>query len=134
MDIIATARQMGKALQETPEYKAYVAAREENDNDEALQEMIQDFNLTKMQISVESQKDERDTNKIAELSQKLQTLYGDIMENEHMDAYNTAKEGLDGIIKQVNYILEMAASGEDPETCPTEPSCTGSCSTCAGCH
>jgi cell fate (sporulation/competence/biofilm development) regulator YlbF (YheA/YmcA/DUF963 family) len=135
MDIIATAREMGKALQETAEYKAYVAAREANDNDEKLQEMIQEFNLTKMQISAASQQENRDTDKIADLSQKLQNLYNEIMENPHMDAYNDSKTALDNILKQVNFVLEMAANGEDPMTCPTESSsCSGSCSTCGGCH
>ncbi len=134
MEIIDIAREMGKALQETPQYKAYIAAREANDNDETLQNMIQEFNLTKMQISAASQAEVRDTDKIADLSEKLQKLYNEIMMNENMDAYNEAKAGIEGIIRQVNFILEMAANGEDPMTCPTESSCSGSCSTCGGCH
>ncbi len=134
MEIIDIAREMGKALQETPQYKAYIAAREANDNDENLQNMIQEFNLTKMQISAASQAEVRDSDKIADLSQKLQNLYNEIMMNENMDAYNEAKAGIEGIIHQVNFILEMAANGEDPMTCPTESSCSGSCSTCGGCH
>lgn len=134
MDIIELARQMGAVLQTSEEYKAYVAAREANDNDTALQDMIQEFNLTKMQISAASQAENRDTDKIASLSEKLQKLYNDIMENPNMDAYNTAKEGIDGILRQVNFVLEMAANGEDPMTCPTESSCSGSCATCGGCH
>lgn len=134
MEIIELAREMGKALQETAQYKAYIAAREANDNDENLQNMIQEFNLTKMQISAASQAEVRDTDKIADLSTKLQNLYNEIMENGNMNAYNEAKEGIEGIIRQVNFILEMAANGEDPMTCPTESSCSGSCSTCGGCH
>ncbi len=134
MEIIDIAREMGKALQETPQYKAYIAAREANDNDETLQNMIQEFNLTKMQISAASQAEVRDTDKIADLSEKLQNLYNEIMMNANMDAYNEAKAGIEGIIRQVNFILEMAANGEDPMTCPTESSCSGSCSTCGGCH
>ena len=134
MDIITLAREMGKALQETAEYKAYIAARDVNDNDETLQNMIQEFNLTKMQISAASQADNRDTDKIADLSTKLQNLYNEIMDNENMDAYNNAKDALDGILRQVNFVLEMAANGEDPMTCPTESSCSGSCATCGGCH
>ncbi len=134
MDIITLAREIGKALQETPEYAAYVAAREANDNDETLQNMIQEFNLTKMQISAASQAEERDTDKIADLTTKLQNLYNDIMSGAHMEAYNEAKTNLDSIIEKVNFIIEMAANGEDPMTCPTESSCTGSCSSCGGCH
>ena len=134
MDIIELARQIGVALQETPQYTAYMEARKANDNDETLQNMIQEFNLTKMQISAASQAENRDTDKIADLTTKLQNLYNDIMSGAHMEAYNEAKQNLDAIIEKVNFIIEMAANGEDPLTCPVESSCTGSCSTCGGCH
>lgn len=134
MDIIAMARELGKALQQTPEYTAYVAARDASDNDEKLQEMIQEFNLTKMQISAASQAENRDDEKVADLTQKLQNLYNDIMTNENMLAYSQTNDALSGVLKRVSFIMEMAANGEDPETCPVESSCSGSCSTCGGCH
>ena len=34
----------------------------------------------------------------------------------------------------INTILVMCVNGEDPDTCDPAPSCTGSCSTCGGCH
>ena len=51
-----------------------------------------------------------------------------------MAAYNEAKNGMDMLMNQINAILVMSVNGEDPETCDPAPSCTGSCSTCGGCH
>ena len=43
------------------------------------------------------------------------------------------KTALDEVVSKVNSILLMCINGEDPATC--EPSnCSGSCSTCGGCH
>ena len=45
MDIIELTRALGAAIQETEEYKRFMSAKEKNDNDEALQKQIGDFNL-----------------------------------------------------------------------------------------
>jgi cell fate (sporulation/competence/biofilm development) regulator YlbF (YheA/YmcA/DUF963 family) len=76
---------------------------------------------------------EQNKDKITDLNQQLRKSYAEIMANENMQAYNNAKNELDHIVQRVNGIIELCLSGEDPDTC--EPSgCTGSCSTCGGCH
>jgi hypothetical protein len=51
-----------------------------------------------------------------------------------MVEYNTAKVELDTLVNQINTVISKTLDGEDPETCETEAGCTGSCSTCGGCH
>ncbi len=62
-------------------------------------------------------------------------LYGQIMANEGMVAYNEAKRDCENLVNYIDAIINTAMNGGDPMTVQ-EPSasCTGSCSTCGGCH
>ena len=73
-------------------------------------------------------------NKLKELNSDLRKTYSKIMENENMISYNTAKQELDFVLKRVNAIIMQSAEGQDPETTDYEESCSGSCSSCSGCH
>ncbi len=133
MNVIELTRELGKAIQADPAYAAYNAARQKNDADEELQKLIGEFNMGRMQLNREMSKTDKDQDKIAEMNLKIRELYGKIMENPNMVAFNEAKSDFDDLMIRVNGILQLCANGQDPETC--EPSnCTGSCSTCGGCH
>ncbi|MBQ5901738.1 MAG: YlbF family regulator [Clostridia bacterium] len=134
-NIIKSVRELGKAIQADETFKAYIAAKLDADNDETLQNAIGEFNLVKMQISEETQKEDKDEAKLQELNVQLRKCYADIIANEKMQKYNNANQLYSGLINKVYAILEMCCNGEDPETCePEEHSCSGSCSTCGGCH
>ena len=135
MDLIKMAREMGKEIQATDAYKAYEAAKKANDEDQSLQDGISEFNLKRMALNQEMQKEEKDTAKLQALNEELQEIYTKVMGNEHMMAYNIAKQDLDDLMQKINAILVMCVNGEDPDTCEIpEQGCTGSCSTCGGCH
>ena len=136
MDAISMARELGKQIQADERYKAYHTARELNDKDETLQKLIADFNEKRMELSAEMAKPDKDTERLQKLDSEIKSLYADIMRNENMTAFNKAKEDMDNLLSQVNFIITASANGEDPETCPTEMphSCSGSCATCGGCH
>ena len=79
--------------------------------------------------------EERDYARIAELNEKVNDLYGKIMADEGMTAYNEAKKDCENLVNYIDAIINTAMNGGDPMTVQ-EPSasCTGSCSTCGGCH
>ena len=58
-----------------------------------------------------------------------------IMADEGMAAYNEAKKDCENLVNYIDAIINTAMNGGDPMTVQ-EPStsCTGSCSTCGGCH
>ena len=133
MDIIELTRQLGAAIQQTEEYKRFMAAKEKNDNDAQLQKQIGDFNLLKMQLDAEHEKEAKDEAKILEINEQIVALYNEIVSGEAMSEYNAAYEAYRTLTDKVSNILLMCENGEDPATC--EPSsCTGNCSTCGGCH
>ena len=133
MTVLECARQLGAAIQEDETYIQYQMARQANDEDQALQDKIGEFNLLRMSLVNEQGKDDADKGKIEELNEQIQQVYADIMQNPNMVAYNAAKDEMDRLLARVNSILGLCVNGEDPATC--EPSdCTGSCASCGGCH
>ena len=133
MDVMTAVRQLGAAIQEDEAYARFHQVIKENDENKELQEKIGEFNILRMNLDNELSLEEKDEAKIKEMNEKLRALYGEVMAHPAMVAYNEAKQGLDKLLNDVNNIITMCVQGADPATC--EPSaCTGSCSTCGGCH
>ena len=113
--------------------EAYLALEE----DEALQQLIGDFNLARIDLNSELSKSaDKDQDKVNELNVKVNQLYNDIMANESMAAYNEAKAELESVMNYVNAIINTAVNGGDPMTVeePQQGGCSGSCASCSGCH
>lgn len=132
MTVIEMARELGKVIQESDEYKALAAARVASDNDGALQDKIGQFNLIRMKMDIESGKPDADNAKITALNDELMQVYTEIMGSEEMTAFNQAKKTMDALMNQVTSLLTAAVNGEDPATFDPN-ACTGSCATCGGC-
>ncbi|MBQ6825678.1 MAG: YlbF family regulator [Clostridia bacterium] len=133
MDVIEQVRNLGKAIQQDVRFIRFAKARLANDEDKELQAAIGNFNIIRMELDKLMQADERDDAKVQELNENLRKVYGDIMSSEAMVEYNTAKAELDIMVNEINTIISKTLDGEDPETCEAT-ACTGSCSTCGGCH
>ncbi len=134
MDMIELARDFGRELQKDERYLAFNAARVASDEDEELQALIGEFNLKRMAINNEAQKEEQDEEKVRTLNEELRAAYNRIMANENMVRYNETKQELDLFVQRLLTIISMCAEGEDPATADYNPSCTHDCSTCGGCH
>ena len=135
MDIIELTRQLGVAIQAQESYIAFDAAKKANDSDEALQNQIGEFNLVRMSLDQELSSENKNDDKVKELNEKLRDIYGKVMMNPAMAAYNEAKAALDEMVNKINGIITLSINGEDPMTAELpEASCSGSCSSCGGCH
>ena len=135
MNVIEKARELGVVIQSDERYAKYQEAKKNNDNDEVLQNNINEFNLKRVQLNSEMSKSEKDQEKLSELDKEIESLYGEIMANKNMAAFNEAKNEMDKLLQQINMVITMSANGEDPLTCPIETSsCSGSCSSCSGCN
>lgn len=135
-DAITLFKEAAVQMQKEEAYVALEGTRSKNDSDEALQALIGDFNLARMDLNTELAKSEdKNQEKVAELNTKVNQLYNDIMSNERMIAYNEAKTELEAVVNHINAIINTAVNGGDPMTveAPTG-GCSGSCSSCSGCH
>ncbi len=135
MDIIKMAREMGAAIQQEPEYLALCAAKQANDEDETLQQMIVDFNALMQEGEKKAAEDE---SAIDEIGAQIQDSYDAIMSNVNMVRYNQCKDKMDAMMQKVVAILAASVNGEDPMTfdpdAAAEHSCGGDCSHCHGCE
>ncbi len=133
MDIIELSRELGKKIQQEESYIALKEAEKAVDADEALQALIGEFNLLKLKLNEKLTEENRDEEAIKALNGDMRKLYADIMVNESMIKLNESKNTFDGIMQRVFAIVSNSANGEDPETTDYH-ACSGSCSTCGGCH
>lgn len=137
MDVIQATRELGKAIQNDERYKSYVKAKEANDNDQALQQLIGEFNLKRENLQLEANKPEgtRDDAKVQRFNKELQESYEKVMGNANMANFAIQKNALDNLLQQVQGIIGLCCEGENPDTCQYRvSSCTTDCSTCGGCH
>lgn len=135
MDIIALARELGKAIQQEESYIKLHEVQDKADADTELQSLIGEFNLKRMSINNEASKKERDRDKLSQLNTEMREVYSKIMSNENMIAYNSAKEEFDAVANRVLAIIQQSAEGADPDTADySQSSCSGSCESCGGCH
>lgn len=136
MTVIEQTRELGKALQQDERYKRYIKACEVNDTDTEVQKAIGDFNLKRAELSKEMKEPSKNADRLTELDKEIREMYDEIMAMPKMVEFNEAKADMDKLLDSINYIVSMAANGEDPATCPEEAphACNGSCHTCGGCH
>lgn len=134
MDIIELSRELGRKIQQEESYINMQAANKACEEDEALQALIGEFNLKKLALNEKISAPEQDKEAVAELNTEMRKIYADIMINENMIKLNESKAQFDTIINRVFAIVSNSANGEDPNTTDYQASCSGSCSSCSGCH
>lgn len=137
MDAIKAARELGKAIQADERYVRYNEAMKANDADMELQELIGEFNLARQNVALEmsKSKEEQNKEKLDTQNKEMQRLYTLVMQNEHMADFTMAKADMDKLLHEINGIIALCCDGEDPATCEVQAGgCSGSCSTCGGCH
>lgn len=134
MGIIEATRNLGVEIQKDERFIRYIKAKLSNDNDETLQNQIGEFNTVRMNLDREMNNENQDEDKIKELNEKLREIYTAVMSSKTMLEYNTAKAEVDAMLNDINSIIMQCVEGEDPMTAEPHTACTGSCSSCSGCH
>ncbi len=135
MDVIELTRELGKKIQQEEAFIKYHAAKQNADNDQELQRIINEFDKKRTELSELSElpEEERSKDKVQEISREMRRTYGEIMSNQSMINYNDAKDEFDIIMNRISAIIQKSFEGEDPETADYSASCSGSCATCGGC-
>ena len=134
MTILEAVRNLGEAIQQDERFVRYAKAKLDNDNNTELQDSISEFNLIRMQLDDAMASDNQDDDKVKELNEKLRSVYTQIMSSSAMVEYNAAKAELDSMLNDINSVISQCVDGAEPSTCEPQTSCSGSCSTCGGCH
>ena len=137
MDIIKLTRELGAAIQQDERYLAFTKAREENEKDTELNELMGQIQMVQMNYQLEASKEEPDSAKMQAFEEEFNTLYTKFMANGKMQSYDAARTEVDEMMNYIMQILSLCVNGADPATCEPEKhdhECGGSCSSCSGCH
>ncbi|MGN0487599.1 MAG: YlbF family regulator [Acutalibacteraceae bacterium] len=138
MDIIKLTRELGAAIQQDERYLAFTRAKQANEQDAELNDLMGKIQLVQMNYQMEASKEKPDHEKMASFEQEFNGLYEQFMANENMKAYDEARAQIDSMMNYIMQILGLCVNGADPATCEPEPEhehdCGGSCSECSGCH
>lgn len=132
--VIEAARALGKAIQADERYMRYNVSQQKNDEDTQLQELIKVFSKKRDELTAETQNENRDNDKVAALNAEVREAYAEIFANENMMEFSTLRDEFQTLINYVNQIITASSNGEDPETFDYQAACSGSCSSCSGCH
>lgn len=132
--IIDMARALGRAIQMDDRFMALQKVRDDNDADTALQELIGQFNVARLDLNNELAKEGRNDARIAELNGEVQRLYDDVMNIEGMMRYESKKVALEDLFSYINAIITTAVNGGDVETVTQPEECGGDCGGCSGCN
>lgn len=135
MTVIEMARELGKKIQQEESYILLNTAQKAVEDDEELQEKIAEFNMKRYELTQEITKADRDDKKIEELDKVVRELYDVATNHEKMVAYNNAQDEFNEMFEYVLHIIQMSATGDDPDTIekPEQGGCSGDCSSCGGC-
>ena len=136
MSIESALRELGKEIQKDERFIALQAAAKANDADESLQQQMQELQLISLKYQQEAEKgDQASQERIGELQQDYQKLYGEIMENENMQKYSAAASEMEQMAQYISGMIGLFFDGQDAETCELpQDNCTHDCCTCGGCH
>lgn len=137
MSVIEMTRKLGAEIQKDERYLKFSEARKNNDGDSELNDLIGKLNLVQLSYQQEAGREEADEAKMADYDKQFRELYGKIMSNPNMQAYEAARQEVDNMMNYVMQLLSLCVNGEDPETCEPVPeghSCGGECGSCGGCH
>lgn len=116
----------GEALKEDAVITEYNAAREEYLHDVKITAAVNEYNVQNQLLVEQQSKEDKDEALIASIEKRTAELYDLILANESMKRLSKAEIALNNLINEVN---ETLISYVSPES-----SCSGSCSTCGGCH
>lgn len=140
-NLIKLARELGEALKNSNEYKAFCETRAAMRANSSLKAKLDEFKVQKSILEVEKEKEDADEHICDVLNSRLEVLYKEITDIPEMAAYSKAEEDLNILMTAINMTIssyigaeEYATEGADGEYDADGGACTHDCSRCKGCH
>ena len=122
------AKEIGIALEQSEEFKQLDEATKIQNNDDEAQRLIGEYNLVRLQLMQKMQGKDMTDEQLNQIRMQLADEFDKLMQYEIIKNYIDAKEKFDNLYNKVKNVIDFYASGEK------SGGCSGSCSTCGGCH
>ena len=95
MDIIKLTRELGKAIQQDERYLKFVAAREANEADTELNDLVGKMQLIHMSYQHEASKEDANEQKLQAYEEEFMGIREKIIANPNMATYEAARMAID---------------------------------------
>ena len=128
MEIFELAAELGKALKNDERLVRLDEAKKAYEADKDLQKLMIEYEVQQKALQHEITKEERDTMFIDVIQKRIDELYKAIMEHPVFVKLNETQAEVNDLMNAVNSTITFNITGEKPSAC------TGSCSSCSGCH
>ena len=128
--IIEKAQELGTLIAESPEKLAAETAADRMNNDEEAVKLLATYNENRKAATAKLRDKEPTKEELEEYRNYVQEEFNKIAENKIISDYIEANKEFDLLVQQVNAVLSYFITGQEAEG----GSCSGSCSTCGGCH
>lgn len=129
-EILTKARELGMMIAECDEFKAAKAAEDTYLADETAQKMMNEYNAKCAELSEKAAKDDLTKQEYDKLQMDAQAEFIKLCSNDKINTYLEANREFSALISQVNGIIVHFVKGDDEQS----GGCSGSCSSCRGCH
>ena len=123
-------RELGKALLECEVYQKMKAAEDRAMQNVEAAGLMSEFLEKRGELQDMMQLENPDPGAMKRLSEEMDALQERLRMMDDIAALNEARNEFNGLIGQINQVLQFIVTGkmDDPS------GCTGSCDTCKGCH
>lgn len=128
MEIFDKARELGEAIVNSNEYKALKLAEAKQEQDEEAMALLQEYSKVRHELGEEVSKGDVSEERMNEIREAVEAAYEKVTSNELIADFINAQSTFQAIIDQMNAILSYHITGQMPG------GCSGSCSSCGGCH
>lgn len=123
-------RELGQALLESETYQRLKAAEDKAMQNAEAAAAMAEYLEKRSEIQAMMQTDNPDPGALKRISDEMDEAQQRLQMIDDILALNEARSEFDGLIGQVNQVLQFIVTGN-----MEQPSgCTGSCATCSGCH
>lgn len=127
-EILEKAKELGMMIAESDEFKKLKETEELQLADPVAQQMMMDYNIRREELSEKAASPDLTKEDWEKLQMDAQAEFIKLCQNENIKNYLDANQSFSNLINQVNSIIAHFVKGED------QSGCSGSCSTCHGCH
>lgn len=130
--ILEKARELGIALSESEEYLRMRTARELLNQNEAVSEMIREYQDKQEQLLSILSGDQLDREVVATLSSDVEAMQKQLLENPLFHEFLQSQKEFEQMLSQVNHEIGACIGLAPAETYVS--GCKGSCQGCTGCQ
>ncbi len=127
-DIMEKAKELGMMIADSAEFKTLKAAENAQLDDRAAVELMVEYQNTRKALNERAAKEDVTKEEFEKIQAEATAAFQKIMGNEHIAAYVNAQQAFSNMMNQINGVLSYYVTGQ------TEGGCSGSCSSCSGCH